>query len=249
MTANIEIAVIDDDFSSLSYMEHELKSNKLEKINEDLNWHWYHTGGNFQYNVSSIKFDVVLLSSALSDMAGEEILVWLRRHMPVEMVIFIVSSETNPTQIINLLKLGADDYITKPFNFSVLVEKIRICVKRTNKKLDLSKFAISGFNFDRGAQTVIFQNCTFECTLLELELLHYLLIHLDKPLTRKQIFEAVWRRRGVDTSRAVDNQMHRLRAKFNLTPTNGFILQPIYGIGYRLSTVEQGFTERVHRDC
>lgn len=218
-------------------MKYELKLSHLNGRDEDFNWSWYHSGKEFQSDSNATKYDAIIVISSNSDSGDEETLIWLRRHVHIETVIFMVANEKDYSKIINLLRLGADDFITKPFNMPVLLEKIRICLKRTTNKSHLNKLAVAGFQFDRNLQTVTFRHTTIECSSLELDLLFYLLTNLDKQLTRKQIFEAVWRRRGVESSRAVDNQIHRLRTKFCLTQENGFILQAIYGIGYQLSKV------------
>lgn len=235
----IHIGILDDDKFLANEMA-DLLTRNASLHSMPLQMHVFDSGIELLKTIQSFNFDMLILDRQLPDIGGDEILTWIRQKAPLETIIVMVTSIDEHSEVARIITMGADDYVTKPFSPDVLVARVMRLIKRSRQMHEqgaASHFSLSGFDFDRLKLTIRRGEETFSCSSGEFALAEYLFKNIGQPLSRKQIFEAVWQRRAVPSSRALDTQIHRVRSKLGLTIDNGFSLQPIYGVGYRLDVV------------
>jgi DNA-binding response OmpR family regulator len=182
------------------------------------------------------KFDLVLLDIMLPGMDGYEICDRIRtqdRNQPIIML----TAKTSDEEIVQGLKLGADDYVPKPFSIQQLVLRIEAVLRRSQVGQELARtLSIGGIEIDtenysgvNGSEEIIF-------TKREIEVLSYLAQNADRPVSREELLSKVWgyaRNLDIET-RTVDIHIAKLRRKIEADPKQPQVLLTVRGAGYRL---------------
>jgi DNA-binding response OmpR family regulator len=177
--------------------------------------------------------DVALLDLMLPGMNGVSLCRQIREEGPTPVI--MMSARADPIDVVLGLEAGADDYVTKPFDSTVLVARIRAVMRRmgrTTPAPDAHDDAVRTFGdleVDRGALEVRLAGRPVELTPTELRLL---LCFVDSPgtvLTRDVLLEQVWDYQWGGDSRVVDVHVQRLRAKIGQD-----LIETVRGFGYKL---------------
>jgi two-component system response regulator RegX3 len=182
------------------------------------------------------RFDLVLLDVMLPGIDGFEICDRIRaadREQPI----ILLTARTSDEDVIQGLRLGADDYVGKPFSVALLVARVEAVLRRARLGLDEAMIRLSDdLEVDvanlagrRGAETIAF-------TRREMEILQYLGANRDRPVSREELLHKVWgyaRDLGIET-RTVDIHIAKLRRKIEADPAQPRHLVTVRGAGYRL---------------
>jgi two-component system response regulator RegX3 len=182
------------------------------------------------------KFDLILLDIMLPGMDGYEICNRIRtedRNQPIIML----TAKTSDEEIVQGLKLGADDYVAKPFSIQQLVLRIEAVLRRSQMGVEQAR-TISLHGIDIDTENLKGQNGADEIdfTKREVELLSYLARHPDRPVPREELLLKVWgyaRNLDIET-RTVDIHIAKLRRKIEADPKDPKNLVTVRGAGYRL---------------
>ena len=129
------------------------------------------------------------------------------------------------------LKIGADDYITKPCDPEELVLRIKNILKRNQPVLE-EIIWIGNYNFNRNQMRLSFDKNEFQLTEKEVELLNYFILHNHKLVTRKEILETIWGENDYFMGRSLDVFMSRMRKYFQYDETIKF--ESIRGVGFKI---------------
>ena len=181
-------------------------------------------------------FDLVLLDIMLPGMDGYEICDRIRskdRNQPIIML----TAKTSDEEIVQGLKLGADDYVPKPFSIQQLVLRIEAVLRRSQVGQELARtLSIGNIEIDtenlcglNGSDEIVF-------TKREIEVLSYLAQNADRPVSREELLSKVWgyaRNLDIET-RTVDIHVAKLRRKIEDDPKEPQRLVTVRGAGYRL---------------
>jgi DNA-binding response OmpR family regulator len=171
-------------------------------------------------------FDLALLDVMIPGMSGFEIKQRLKAETPV----IFVTAKGSLSSRLEGLGLGADDYITKPFEILELLARVEAVLRRTNKQERV--FEHAGTRVELDTRLVFVEGTEVVLTPKEFELLEALIINRNLALSRERLLELVWGYDYVGKSRTVDMHILRLRKKLNWEDT----LQTVYKMGYRLNT-------------
>lgn len=173
---------------------------------------------------------LVLLDVMLPHMNGFEVLEQLRR-IDADLPILLLTARDSEEDRVRGLRLGADDYIVKPFGMPELLARIGAALRRTRMTRKATEhFAFGEASIDFAAHEARFGGVPVEMTALEFKLLRFLIEHPGRMFSRERILSEVWGAGYFGSVRTVDNFIARLRAK--LDPDARYMVT-VRGGGYR----------------
>jgi two-component system alkaline phosphatase synthesis response regulator PhoP len=178
-------------------------------------------------------FDIVVLDVMLPGISGFDVVAEMRRtghFIPV----LILTARGHSEDVLKGFESGADDYLTKPFDLSILIARIRGLLRRKawlQPAANAYTFGDKAVYFDLLELRV--RDEVFPLTLMEMNVLRYLIQHEGKPVSRKDMLEQVWGLREDTDTRAIDNFIVRLRRYIEDDPTLPKHLLTVRGVGYR----------------
>jgi len=170
---------------------------------------------------------LVILDLMLPGVAGLDILKQLRKDSDVPVLVLSARQDSNDK--VRALKLGADDYVTKPFWPEELIERVRARLRRSTMDRP-SKVAVGGLAIDEGRREVTVGGEILELTRVELDLLLALAHRVGEPVSRRWLLANVLDPDKEATERTLDVHVCRLRKKLGDTEA----IETVWGIGYRL---------------
>jgi len=179
-------------------------------------------------------FDLLVLDIMLPSMDGLEICRMVRRESQVPIVMLTARAET--ADLVAGLELGADDYVTKPFDGPELTARTRAVLRRAGSEPHAMKLEAGGIVVDPSAFRATKNGQVLELSATEFKLLIELMRHPDQVLTREMLLQRVWEYDYMGDSRMVDMAVKRLRAKIEDEPAHPQYISTVRGIGYRFGT-------------
>ena len=190
------------------------------------------------------RFNLIILDVMLPEMDGFTVCQKMRMNDTDTPVIFLTAKDTGQDKV-NGFKHGGDDYLTKPFDLSILIARIQGLLRRREWMRDAAlapppKPPERTDAFVFGDKAVYFnllelrvREQVFPLTLMEMNLLRYLVEHEGRPVSRKAMLEEVWGLHEDTDTRAIDNFIVRLRRYIEDEPATPRHLQTVRGVGYR----------------
>ena len=176
-------------------------------------------------------FDLVVLDIMLPAPDGFEVCRQLRRTSTVPILMLTARADT--ADVVTGLELGADDYLTKPFEPAELVARARAAVRRGNED-DLTVTAVRDIVVDERAFRAARAGEELQLTPIEVRLLAELARHAGEARSRKSLLRTVWGYGYLGDSRLVDMAVQRLRTKLGDPPSSPPYITTVRGVGYRL---------------
>jgi two-component system, OmpR family, response regulator MtrA len=176
--------------------------------------------------------DVVVLDLMLPVLDGYEVCREIRGRSQVPIV--MLSARTDTVDVIVGLELGADDYVTKPFEIAELVARIRAVLRRSAPAPTDGLISIRDLEIDPAAFRVRKGETEVALTATELRLLLELARRPNQVFTRELLLELVWNYDYLGDSRLVDVAVQCLRGKIEDDPRSPKLIQTVRGVGYRL---------------
>ena len=188
-------------------------------------------------------FDVLVLDVMLPGMDGFTLAARLRSQEKF-MPILMLTARGQAQDVLRGFEAGADDYLPKPFELSVLLARINALLRRrewfhkdrnrvAENEAEAKLFNFSGKSIDFEALELRSGEQTVHLTLMEAELLRYLINHEGKIVSRSLILEDVWGLREDTDTRAIDNFIVRLRKYIEDEPSHPRHLLTVRGVGYK----------------
>lgn len=224
------IALIDDDRNILTSIAMALET-------EGFQVRTFNDGATALAAISQRPVDLAVLDIKMPRMDGLEVLQRLRRssQMPV---IFLTSKDEEVDEVTGL-RMGADDYITKPFSQRLLIERIRSLLRRDalirgTGNDDPAQLIVRGeLQLDGSRHRVTWKGQDVDLTVTEFLLLKALALRVGHVKSRDQLMDAAYGERIYVDDRTIDSHVKRIRKKFKATDPDFAQIETLYGIGYR----------------
>lgn len=176
------------------------------------------------------KIDLVILDVMLPGIFGTEVCRQIRKKSDIP--VLMLSAKGDEIDRIIGLEIGADDYVTKPFSPREVAVRVRNMLRRAEKSQENQRLVCAELCIVIEAYEVFVREEMVDLTPRETEVLYYLAKNAGRVLTRNQIMNCVWGYDYCGDTRAVDNQIKRIRQKL---PADGvhFEIKAVYGVGYK----------------
>ncbi|MCL2672088.1 MAG: response regulator transcription factor [Clostridiales bacterium] len=170
-------------------------------------------------------YDLVLLDIMLPKFDGYDLMAYIR---PMGVPVIFLTAKTDVEDRVKGLKLGAEDYITKPFEIVELLARIEVVLRRYNKGQGVLQ--VDDVVIDLDARDVIQNGQHIELTRKEFDLLVLFCQNPNTALFRETLFERIWETDYIGETRTLDSHVQRLRRKLNWADK----IKTVHKIGYRL---------------
>ncbi|MDO5039149.1 response regulator transcription factor [Clostridium sp.] len=182
-------------------------------------------------------YDAVLIDLMLPGISGEDIIKKIReeKFMPI----IVISAKTSQIDKVNALKIGADDFISKPFNIEELLARLEAQLRRY-KKFPQEKFEeevvlrYKEIELDKEKLEVKVKGELIPLTAKELSILKLLLENPNKVFTKANLFESVWNEEFLGDDNTINVHISNIRSKINKIDKENDYIKTIWGIGFKL---------------
>ena len=183
------------------------------------------------------RFDLIVLDVMLPGMNGFDVCRELRQRGK-DTAILMLTAKTQLTDRVVGLKLGADDYVGKPFEPPELLARVEALLRRIKKEklTPILRFQFGSVEIDFEAGQVSRAGVPVALAAKEFELLRYLIDHRGKVISREELLESVWEYQPGVSSRTIDVHVAWLRQKLEENPQNPRHIHTVRGVGYRFAT-------------
>lgn len=182
--------------------------------------------------------DIILLDWVLPDISGLEVCREVRRQGVLCPVLMLTGRSSKVDMVVGL-EVGADDYITKPFDARELTARVRAHLRRSDGATAAVRreglVIVGGVQIDTESRRVRIDEEEIQLTMTEFNLLALLAANAGRVLTRAQLLEKVWGYLADVDYHSVDPHMQRLRRKLNSNESARVSLEAVPGLGYRLT--------------
>lgn len=181
--------------------------------------------------LSNSPYDLIITDLMLPNMQGEELICQLRKISDI--YIIVVSAKGDVSSRIDVLQLGADDFITKPFR----VEEVMAKLHNVNKRIKIKKPSIVSF-YEKELvisllnREVVYQGKIIEFTKYEFDILMYLIQHKNQICSRGQVFASVFPNSNA-YDRVIDAHIKNIRSKLQDESKHSRYIKTHYGLGYQ----------------
>lgn len=181
-------------------------------------------------------YDLILLDLMLPGISGEELIEKVRKAKI--MPIIVVSSKSNQEEKINVLKLGADDFVCKPFDVYEVLARVEVQLRRykqfsSMKNIDTLKYKKLSLN--KESRQVFLGESEVNLTYREFSILELLMENPNKVFTRANIFESIWKEDYIEDEGTVNVHISHLRSKLSKLDKEVEYIKTVWGIGFKLN--------------
>lgn len=229
MNKEIKILIVEDDNDINNILSRLIRKNGYVSVQA-------YSGTEAMMYIKSMEFDMVLIDLMLPGISGEELLKEIRKIR--EMPVIIISAKIDRQVKIDMLKAGADDYITKPFDIDEVSARIYSNLRRYMKFKggnDSENIIICrDISLNTETKEVFVNDKEVVLTAREFEILKLLMQHPKKVFTKENLFESVWGTEYLGDDNTVNVHMSNLRNKLLKANPNGDYIQTIWGMGYKI---------------
>lgn len=188
--------------------------------------------------VEAENFDLMLLDIMLEDMDGFSVCKKIREkhYFPIIML----TSRTDSNDKILGLTMGADDYITKPFNPLEVIARVKTQLRRSQKYnkteniKDDEAYDIRGLLIDKKSHKCFLYDKQIQLTPIEFEIIWYLCKNQGKVVSSEELFENIWKEKYLDNNNTVMAHIGRIRDKMNDSGRNPKFIKTVWGVGYEI---------------
>lgn len=174
---------------------------------------------------------LILLDINLEGESGFALCVKLRQTTNVP--ILFISARQSEDDVLIALNIGGDDYIKKPYSLSILLAKVRICLKRQSETQEGAASALSGLVVNESAMKVFVDGREVKLKTKEFKLLHYLYQNQNKVIPKKELFDNVWGDEFFSDG-TLNVHIRKIREKIERNPNEPEYIKTVWGTGYRL---------------
>jgi DNA-binding response OmpR family regulator len=191
------------------------------------------TGAEGIASLSSAPSDVVLLDLGLPDIDGSAVLAVSRASGPVPVI--VVTARDDESEIVRLLRAGADDYVVKPFSAAQIDARIGAVLRRAALPAEQEQtLRVGQLTLDPVAHSVHLNGEPIQLTRKEFDLLQLLMQHVGEVLSKPKILADVWQQPWGGADRTVDVHLSWLRRKLGESAAEPRYIQTIRGVGVKL---------------
>ena len=205
--------------------------------NEGYNVYKFYTSEEAIECIDNVRLDIAILDVMIKGKNGFEICRYIREK-GLTFPIIMLTAKIEDNDKIKGLTLGADDYITKPFNPLELIARVKSQLRRytlyNGEKENKNIIEINGLVIDKEKHTCMLYDKKIDLTPIEFDILLYLATNRGKVVSSEELFEKVWKEKYFDSNNTVMVHIRRIREKLNEDTKNPKFIKTVWGVGYKI---------------
>ena len=196
-----------------------------------------HDGNEGLSDALTTQYQLIVLDVMLPNKNGFDVLTDLRKSSKAP-VIMLTAKDSEVDKILGL-RLGADDYLVKPFSMNEFVARVQSIIRRytdfggDDSSESISMLTMENLSIDPSTREVMVFGVQTELTAKEFDLLYFLAKNSGRVFTKKQIYSAVWKEDYAFDDNNIMVHIRRLRKKIELNPEQPELIQTVWGVGYK----------------
>lgn len=180
---------------------------------------------------------LIIMDLMMPRMDGIQAILKIRQEKDIPII--VLSAKSEDSDVILGLNLGADDYITKPFNFLELIARVKSNLRRYTKfgsfQQNNDELLIRGLYLNKKTKEVKVNDKSIKLTPIEFKILQLLMENPDVIFSIEEIYEKVWNEPFINSENTVAVHIRRIREKIEVNPKEPMYLKVVWGIGYKIS--------------
>ncbi len=180
------------------------------------------------------EFSLIITDIMLPYVSGDEILRRIREKCNIPVI--VISAKDMVSTKIDMFKMGADDYITKPFDLGEVVARVENVLRRAGYSINAPSEILryKDIVLDCSDKRIAVGGVEVKCTAKETQILEMLMRNPNKVFTKANIYESVWQENYLGDENAVKTHISNLRSKLERANPTGQYIETVWGLGYRL---------------
>lgn len=226
----MNILIVDDEKEIADLVEVYLQ-------NENYNIYKFYTSEESINCIDTIELDCAILDIMIQGKNGFEICKYIRDKR-LNFPIIMLTAKIEDNDKIKGLTIGADDYITKPFNPLELVARVKSAMRRytlyNSKQVSNELIEVNGLTIDKKQHTCTLYDKEIELTPIEFDILLYLAVNKGKVISSEKLFENVWKEKYFDSNNTIMVHIRRIREKLNEDTKKPKFIKTVWGVGYKI---------------
>ncbi|MBS5858286.1 MAG: VanR-ABDEGLN family response regulator transcription factor [Clostridia bacterium] len=225
----MNILVLDDEKEIADLVE-------LYLLNENYNIYKFYNSKEAIECINTVKLDLAILDVMIGKIDGFEICKKIREK-GLNFPIIMLTAKIEDKDKITGLTLGADDYITKPFNPLELVARVKSQIRRYtkyNEKINEDNIEINGLVINKKQHICNLYEEKIELTPIEFDILLYLVERRGNVVSSEELFEKVWKEKYLDNNNTVMVHIRRIREKLKEDSRKPKFIKTVWGVGYKV---------------
>lgn len=176
---------------------------------------------------------LVLMDLMLPGLSGEELLVKIRREMHCNVPVLVITARGAVSDKVDMLKAGADDYITKPFAPEEVTARVSAALRRIGKD-EKERLSYKNMELSPESRKVTVRGKELDLTAFEYELLHLFMRYPEKVFSRERLYELIWDGGYYGENNTVNVHVSNIRRKLREADPEEEYIRTVYGIGFQL---------------
>ncbi|MGL5069569.1 MAG: response regulator transcription factor [Sarcina sp.] len=227
-----KVLVVEDD-SDIN----NLLCNMLSKNNYDVRGAY--SGSEAIMCIEMFEYDIILLDLMLPGMTGEGIIEKVREKDELVPII-VISAKTEQNDKINVLRMGADDFVSKPFDINEVLVRVEVQLRKSKREKVAAEsvaniVSFKNINLDVESRQAFIKEKEITLTGREFDILKLFISNPHKVFTRANLFESVWDNEFLGDENTVNVHVSNLRAKIAKVETGTEYIKTVWGIGFKLN--------------
>ena len=177
------------------------------------------------------KFDLILLDLMLPGKSGEELIKKIREENSIPII--VISAKVDIENKVHVLKMGADDYITKPFNQEEVLARVEVQLRKSTITSRTAENVWRGLKIQPEKLSVSLENTELQLTNAEFDILSLFVSHPEHAFSKREIYESIWKGTYLGDDNTISVHVSNLRKKMAEITSDEYI-KTIWGVGFML---------------
>ncbi len=193
------------------------------------------SGSEGKMNLIHQTFDLIILDLMLPGLSGEQLMKDMREELKIGTPVIVLSAKEELNHKLNLFELGADDYVTKPFEVEELLARVNVQLKRLSNSESASQYRHKQLVLDTKKMSVYVDENELSLTKQEYKIIELLMKNPTQVFTKQDLYELAWEDTYIGEDKTIAVHISNIRNKIKRYSDESYI-DTVWGIGFRLST-------------